>query len=188
MSAIEGLEKRYLFAAPVLEGISNQTVPLGKSIQIPLRATDADGDKITYTVKSSNSGATPFIHTGNTWIKLTVSGVTGSSDTPFSGDMTFQLFNDLAPNTAATIAGLVQSGFYKNLTFHRVLKGFVIQAGSPNGDGTGGPGFEIDDEISTRTVYSGDGQLAMARSNRDTDGSQFFVTDGNQRSALDYLY
>lgn len=184
----ETLESRYLLAAPVLEAITNQEIPLSKSLQIPLRATDADGDALTYTVTSNNSGVTPTMHNGNTWLQVNVTGK-DSSNATFTGSMVFQLFNDLAPDTAAAISGLAQSGFYNGLTFHRVLDGFVAQAGSPNGDGTGGPGFLIPDEISSRTTYTGNGQLAMARSGqRDSAGSQFFITDGPQRAALDYKY
>ena len=99
--------------------------------------------------------------------------------------MVFQLFDDLTPNTVATISGLVKSGFYDNLTFHRVVPNFVIQGGDPNGNGTGGPGFTFDDEFNASAIYSGNGQLGLANSGPDTNGSQFFVTIGPQRD-LDF--
>ena len=148
-------------AAPVLDAIAAQTIPIGRSLEIPLTATDADGDPVTFTASANNASVTPSV--GNTWLQVNVSGVNADS-TPFSGSMVFQLFNDLTPITSGMIADLAQAGFYNNLTFHRVLKGFVIQGGSPNGDGTGGPGFQFDDEINSRTVYAAARATAMARS------------------------
>lgn len=185
---IESLERRQLLHAPVLDTIANQSVPVNSYLQLPITATDAEGNDLTYQVSVSNNGASAGFHSGNSYIQMNVSGKTGSSDTAFSGSMTFQLFDDIAPHTARKIKGLVESGFYDGLAFHRVYKGFVAQGGDPNGDGTGGPGFQSEDEINQYTQYTGDGQLAMARSSHDTDGSQFFITDGNQQSALDYQY
>ena len=79
----------------------------------------------------------------------------------------------------------MNQNFYDNLTFHRVIPDFVIQGGDPKGDGTGGPGFQFDDEFTPSAIFSGNGQLAMANSGKDTNGSQFFVTLGPQR-ALDF--
>ena len=185
---IESLEMRQLLHAPVLDAVANQSVPVNSYLQLPITAVDAENNKLTYSVKVSNNGATAGFHSGNSFIQMNVSGKTGASDTAFSGSMVFQLFEDIAPHTARKIQGLVESGFYNGLGFHRVMKGFVAQGGDPAGDGTGGPGFQSEDEVNQYTQYVGDGQLAMARSARDTDGSQFFITDGNQQNALDYLY
>jgi cyclophilin family peptidyl-prolyl cis-trans isomerase len=74
------------------------------------------------------------------------------------------------------------SGFYNsNTIFHRIVPGFVIQGGDPLTNGTGGPVFRYDDEFNTNALFSGHGQLALANSGKDTDGSQFFVTYGPQR-------
>jgi cyclophilin family peptidyl-prolyl cis-trans isomerase len=182
-SALEQLETRTLFAAPVLDAIADQTIPSGRTLQVPLTATDADGDPITYTFSTNNGSITTKLHAStNQFVKM---NVTGSG---FSGSMTFQLFNDVTPITAGNIAGLVESGFYNNLTFHRIIKGFVAQGGDPLGNGQGGPGFEYQDEINKDLIYSGDAQLAMARTDRDTNGSQIFITDGPQRGSLDYQY
>jgi cyclophilin family peptidyl-prolyl cis-trans isomerase len=173
---VESLETRQLLAAPVLDAIPNQTAPAGKTIQIPLTATDSDGDALAYTITDSNSNITESLHPHtNTFLKLNTS----------LGSMTFELFDDVAPNTVATIKGLVNAGFYNGLTFHRVVKDFVIQGGDPAGNGTGGPGFQFKDEFNPNVIFSGDAQLAMANSGKDTNGSQFFVTVGQQR-ALDF--
>src|SRR5436305_13547330 len=73
------------------------------------------------------------------------------------------------------------------MTFHRLIPNFVIQGGDPNGDGTGGPGFQFADEFHKEAFFSGAGQLALANSGNDTNGSQFFVTVGPQRF-LDLRY
>ncbi len=169
---VEPLESRTLLAAPVLDPLSALGVPARKSLIVPLTAADADGNPLTYTVTSSNPAIKPTILNAGVDLKFTVAGY---------GDMIFQLLPEYAPTTVSKIAALVNSNFYNGLTFHRVVPNFVIQGGDPNGDGTGGPGFQFDDEFNTKAIFSGDGQLAMANSGRDTNGSQFFVTVGPQR-------
>ena len=122
----------------------------------------------------------------------------GAYQTPFRGgvatvtnigDMTFMLFRDLTPHTVNVIQGLTAGGMYtSNTIFHRVVPGFVIQGGDPNTNGHGRAGIPV---LTTNFIpaqfFSGHGQLAMANSGKDTDGSQFFVTFGAQR-ALDFGY
>jgi len=103
------------------------------------------------------------------------------------GTITCRLDEVHAPHTVATFVALArgelpsgggqQRPFYDGLTFHRVIPGFVIQGGDPNGDGTGGPGFERPDEIAPDLHFDGPGVLAMANRGKDTNGSQFFITD-----------
>ncbi len=168
----EALEERRLLAAPVIDPITNQTVPIGKALYVPVTGSDADGDVLTYSVTSSNTQVTAEVKPGSTYLRLTVGGF---------GDMVFQLFRDTAPRTVDLISGFVKSKFYDGLTFHRIVRNFVIQGGDPQGDGTGGPGFEFDDEFHVDSIFTGNGQLAMANSGKDTNGSQFFVTLGTQR-------
>jgi peptidyl-prolyl cis-trans isomerase B (cyclophilin B) len=90
------------------------------------------------------------------------------------GDMTVELWDDVAPNHVANFLKLANSGFYNNLNFHRIIPGFVIQGGCPKGDGTGGPGWQVKAEFNSRKHQPG--TLSMARSNHpDSAGSQFFV-------------
>lgn len=177
---LEALEGRELLAAPVLDAIRGVSVPagqisvpVGKSLLVPLTAFDADGDALTYSVTSDGTDVSATILRAGTYLKITVAG---------KGDMVFQLFPEFAPNTVAKISGLVNAGFYNGLTFHRIVPNFVIQGGDPKGDGTGGPGFTFNDEFDPRAIFSGDGQLAMANSGANTNGSQLFVTIGTQRS------
>lgn len=94
-----------------------------------------------------------------------------------TGDMWLMLYKEWAPMTVQTITGFLDAGFYDNLIFHRVLKGFMAQGGDPLGTGTGGPGFQFKDEFNQNLIFSNRGQLAMANSGDDTNGSQFFITD-----------
>ncbi|MDV2504526.1 MAG: peptidylprolyl isomerase [bacterium] len=91
------------------------------------------------------------------------------------GTITLELFEDDAPNTVANFIALAEKGYYDGLTFHRVIEDFMIQGGDPKGDGTGGPGYSIRDEINPRSHKRG--ALSMAKTAApDTGGSQFFIT------------
>jgi len=92
------------------------------------------------------------------------------------GVMKLELFEQRAPNTTKNFIDLAEKGFYDNLTFHRVIKDFMIQGGCPNGDGTGGPGYTIDDEFHPDLKHDRKGILSMANAGPNTGGSQFFIT------------
>jgi len=92
------------------------------------------------------------------------------------GDIWLKLFPDEAPNTVANFAHLGNSGFYDNLTFHRVIPGFMAQGGCPDGTGMGGPGWAIKCETDTNTSVHRPGTLSMAHAGPNTGGSQFFIT------------
>ncbi len=178
---IESLELRQMLAAPVIDAVTTPPViPAGKSLIMPLTASDADGNKVTWTVTSSSTTVVPTVHTGNVWLKISVSGAV-------TGDMIFELLPDVAPKTVSAIGGLAQAGFYDGLTFHRVVPGFVIQGGDPSGDGTGGSGFQFDDEFNAQAIFTGKYQLAMAKTSDDSNGSQFFITLGQERN-LDFQH
>jgi peptidylprolyl isomerase len=89
------------------------------------------------------------------------------------GDITIQLYGDM-PITTGNFEKLVQKGFYNNLTFHRVIAGFMIQGGDPKGDGTGGPGYVIPDEFTAHNKNNR-GTISMANAGPNTGGSQFFI-------------
>lgn len=127
------------------------------------------------------------------------------------GDIKLELLTKNAPKTVNSFVFLSKSGFYDDIIFHRVIKDFVIQAGDPNGIGTGGPGYKFSDEINPSSLslsktlidsYTQRGYkfnynlntikitkyvLAMANSGPDTNGSQFFITLSDLPS-LDGLY
>jgi cyclophilin family peptidyl-prolyl cis-trans isomerase len=142
------------------------------------------------------------LHTNNPFWKLNVAQACATNDPgafqiPFRGglatvtnvgDMTFMLFPEYAPNTVSIFQGLSAAGFYSsNTIFHRIISDFVIQGGDPLTNGYGGLVFEYDDEFNPQAIFSGNGQLALANSGKNTDGSQFFVTIGQQRY-LDFQY
>lgn len=94
--------------------------------------------------------------------------------------MTAELYPDIAPNTVNNFISLVKKGFYNGLTFHRVIPGFMIQGGCPEGSGMGGPGYCISGEFSNNgfpnDLKHEPGVLSMARTNRpNSAGSQFFI-------------
>ncbi len=94
------------------------------------------------------------------------------------GEFEIELYNDDAPLTSANLFNLARKGFFRGLSFHRVVPDFVAQGGDPRGDGNGGPGYTIRCEINNRPYARG--VVGMALSGKDTGGSQFFVTAAPQ--------
>ncbi|MCB0873337.1 MAG: peptidylprolyl isomerase [Thermoleophilia bacterium] len=90
-----------------------------------------------------------------------------------AGEITVELWPDVAPQTVGNFVGLAAAGFYDGTTFHRVIPEFMIQGGCPRGDGRGGPGYTFEDEINERKLERG--MLAMANAGPNTNGSQFFL-------------
>ncbi len=99
------------------------------------------------------------------------------------GQITFELFDEEAPETVSNFRKLSSDGFYDGLTFHRVIKDFMIQGGCPLGTGTGGPGYTFEDEINSHKVRRG--ALAMANAGPNTNGSQFFIVTAEACPWLD---
>jgi cyclophilin family peptidyl-prolyl cis-trans isomerase len=107
--------------------------------------------------------------------------------TTTKGDITIRLDPSEAPETAKNFEKLVQEGFYNGLNFHRVTTG-IIQSGDPNGDGTGGPGYTIEDEFPTKDPYA-IGDVAMAnKGTPNSGGSQFFIITGEAGTQLPPQY
>lgn len=94
------------------------------------------------------------------------------------GDFKIELFADEAPTTVNNFVFLAKQKFYEGITFHRIIETFMIQTGDPNGDGSGGPGYHIPDELGSDFKYEV-GTVAMARTRApDSGGSQFFICTG----------
>ena len=92
------------------------------------------------------------------------------------GNFKVELFEDKAPITTKNFIDLTNNGFYDGVIFHRVIPGFMIQGGDPDGRGTGGPGYTIKDEFHPDLKHNVKGILSMANAGPDTGGSQFFIT------------
>ena len=99
------------------------------------------------------------------------------------GPIGLELFDEDAPKTVDNFVSLSRDGFYDGLTFHRVIKDFMVQGGCPEGTGTGGPGYTFEDEINDHKVVRG--ALAMANRGPDTNGSQFFIVTAGEAPWLD---
>lgn len=89
------------------------------------------------------------------------------------GTLFVRFYRDSCPKTVDNFKTLTEKGFYNGLTFHRIIRGFMMQGGCPRGDGTGDPGYKFEDEPSTQKHAAG--VLSMANSGKNTNGSQFFI-------------
>jgi cyclophilin family peptidyl-prolyl cis-trans isomerase len=191
--SFETLESRQLLAI-TFPAIADQTVLAGAPLHIALNGVESEGHDLVYTVAVSDANLTnasvtnpelaAAIPTGNPSMRIVVND---AADGITNGTMVLELFEDLVPETVGKITSLVDEGFYDGLTFHRVITNFMIQGGDPNGDGSGGPGFEFDDQFDPSLQFTSAGVLAMANSGSDTNGSQFFITTVPTRW-LDFRY
>lgn len=98
------------------------------------------------------------------------------------GEMKVEFFEKDAPKTIKNFTKLAKDGYYDNLTWHRVIPNFVIQGGCPKGDGSGGPGYNIDCELDGENQFHDRGVLSMAHAGRNTGGSQFFVCHSRENT------
>jgi peptidyl-prolyl cis-trans isomerase B (cyclophilin B) len=99
------------------------------------------------------------------------------------GTLELELFDEDAPKTVANFKELAGKGFYDGVIFHRVIKDFMIQGGDPTGTGTGGPGYQFEDEFNDHKIVRG--ALAMANAGPNTNGSQFFIVTTDAAPWLD---
>ena len=99
------------------------------------------------------------------------------------GAIEIELFDDDAPKTVENFKKLANDGFYNGVIFHRVIPDFMIQGGDPTGTGTGGPGYQFEDEFNDHKVERG--ALAMANAGPNTNGSQFFIVTAEATPWLD---
>ncbi len=96
--------------------------------------------------------------------------------TTAKGDIVIQLLPQVAPIAVNSFVFLARQGYFNGVTFHRVIPGFMAQGGDPTGTGTGGPGYQFANEVTTTLKFDGPGLVAMANSGPGTNGSQFFIT------------
>jgi len=99
------------------------------------------------------------------------------------GPITVEFFDEDAPKTVENFRKLAGDGFYDGLTFHRIIPDFMIQGGCPEGTGTGGPGYQFEDEFNENKIVRG--ALAMANAGPNTNGSQFFIVTTEAAPWLD---
>jgi peptidyl-prolyl cis-trans isomerase B (cyclophilin B) len=99
------------------------------------------------------------------------------------GAIEIELFDDDAPKTVENFKKLANDGFYNGVIFHRVIPDFMIQGGDPTGTGSGGPGYQFEDEFNDHKVERG--ALAMANAGPNTNGSQFFIVTAEATPWLD---
>lgn len=102
------------------------------------------------------------------------------------GDITIELFAKDAPKTVNNFIFLSKENFYNNVLFHRIIKGFMIQTGDPQGTGAGGPGYAFEDELPSPHKYE-KGIVAMANAGPNTNGSQFFICNGPDSENLNSM-
>lgn len=170
------------------------TLALGAcTAESPITPTDSDTSSSSSSSTSSSIDAMSSSSALSTlssstaawkWDGKTVTGKHTVVLTTSKGDITLELDATIAPKTVTNFLALAASGYYKGLTFHRVIPGFMIQGGDPNGNGTGGKsifGVKFEDEIkadsATYKVGYKAGVIAMANSGPNTNGSQFFIMD-----------
>lgn len=144
----------------------------------------------TGTTKTNNENPLPPVETSSAdinFINKTSNMITIETN---HGTIVFETYNQDAPNTVANFIKLASNGFYDNLTFHRVIPGFMIQGGDPNGNGTGGPGYQFADELNPNTPSYKEGYkkgvVAMANAGPNTNGSQFFIMTADYPLPHDY--
>lgn len=94
------------------------------------------------------------------------------------GTIRLKLYADQTPVTIASFVNLVERGYYNGLSFHRVIADFMVQGGCPQGTGTGGPGYQFEDECNSELRHDKPGVFSMANAGPGTNGSQFFITHG----------
>ncbi len=154
------------------------TTPSATPVSLPPPAKGASitGDTPCPSLDGSSPRTTAFAKAPPTCI---VAGKTYTADMETSkGLITIALDSTAAPKTVNNFVVLARYHYFDTQPFHRIVKGFVVQGGSPDATGSGGPGYAIDDELPAKNVYV-PGALAMANSGPNTNGSQFFIVSGD---------
>jgi cyclophilin family peptidyl-prolyl cis-trans isomerase len=195
---LEALEDRRLLTAS-LQTIAPITVPALQGYTVPLLANSGASDPQTFTVSSSNPDIAVSIAQGPFWTINVASTDSSNPSDNFSGALTFQLFQNLTPNTVNMITQFTNDGFYVNLgmNFPRIVSNFdnpgvtVVQGGATSADGSGSSGQSntpFTNENVQQLALTGSDQLALANSGgTDSNDSQFFINTG-PTDALGYNY
>ena len=149
-----------------------------------LSGTSGSEDSSSEATSSFSAAAMSSAPAGQVWDGKMLTGKHTAMLKTSKGDVTIELDADVAPKTVTNFVALAKSGYYNGLTFHRVIPGFMIQGGDPNGNGTGGSsiyGDTFEDEIMASSplyqVGYKAGVVAMANRGPNTNGSQFFIMD-----------
>ena len=163
---------------PSIVPIDDVTVLEGSPLHIPLDGYDPDGGALTYTITvEDDSLIEPTLLEGNRSVVFEVEEEGG-----YLGELKFELFEQRAPRVTERMIELAESGFYEGITFHRIANEFVIQGGDPEGTGRGGSDLgEFDDQFHVDLQHNRTGLLSMAKTDDDTNNSQFFVTENTSR-------
>ena len=136
-------------------------------------------------LETSNTTATPDLTTQKSQEEQAVQKSYTAILNTDKGKITVKLNDSQTPKTVENFVTLANKNFYDGTIFHRVVKGFMIQGGDPNGNGTGGPGYKFDDEPFTGEYTRG--TIAMANSGPNTNGSQFFIMHQDYNLPKDYV-
>ena len=154
-----------------------------QSSDAPETATESYGDNESATQNSSDSTSETNTFTPKEDEKVVVLETS-------MGNIEIELAESDAPKTTANFLKLAGDGFYDGVIFHRVIAGFMIQGGDPTGTGTGGPGYQFEDELNAQTesykLGYVKGTVAMANAGPDTNGSQFFIMHQDYRLPHNY--
>ena len=196
--ALDALEGRPLMTAS-LQGITNVSVPALQGYTVPVLANSGATDAQTYTVTSNNPDITASVAKGPFWTLGVSYTDSAASNESFTGSLTFQLFQNLAPHTVSMIEEFTNDGYYVNTGnyFPRIVTDFdsplttVIQGGAANAEGTGSsgqPNTPYGNENVQELALTGVDQLALANSGgTDSNDTQFFINTGPADS-LGYNY
>jgi cyclophilin family peptidyl-prolyl cis-trans isomerase len=152
----------------------------GTALEINTKSATPPQDKVVETTKNKAEEKTSEVIQKNIINKKIIKEKNMDKQTSYSailhtteGDITIKLNDDQTPKTVENFVTLSKKDFYKDVIFHRVIKGFMIQGGDPTGTGAGGPGYKFDDEPFTGEYNRG--TVAMANAGPNTNGSQFFI-------------
>ena len=190
---LEPLESREV-PTVTLSPITDTEMFSDRPLFIPVTPSNTPDGAVTVTALSGNSNLKAVTVTGGRSVLLNVTG-TDVNGVAFSGSITIRLFENEAPLATANIVTLVQDHYYDGKLFHRVIPQFVIQGGSPNGDGIGGSTLvsDADDEFNLDYTFASRGIVAMANAGDDNNNAQFFIDDPSpsltgRPNSLNYNY